>query len=130
MLQVEVTTQAETRLRMAVLRLKSALAAAEVVAAGARVLVLLGKANFDPTQPRVPRGGPDGGQWTRVEGWRSGQTVQVAGPISPELEQECLRQYERDTFHCTMVGSAACHAQAAERYAACLRGRPIPPLSY
>jgi hypothetical protein len=24
------------------------------------------KYNFDPTQPRVPRGDPDGGRWTRV----------------------------------------------------------------
>ena len=45
------------------------------MAAGARVLALLGKANFDPMQPRVPRGEPDGGQWTRVEGWRSGTDV-------------------------------------------------------
>jgi hypothetical protein len=30
-----------------------------------RVLdALHGKANFNPTQPRVPRGNPDGGQWT------------------------------------------------------------------
>lgn len=29
------------------------------------------KANFDPNQPRVPRGHPNGGQWTRVGGWRS-----------------------------------------------------------
>lgn len=29
------------------------------------------KANFDPNQPRVPRGHPNGGQWTRAEGWRS-----------------------------------------------------------
>jgi hypothetical protein len=29
---------------------------------------LLLKANFDPNQPRVPRGNADGGQWTRVGG--------------------------------------------------------------
>ena len=75
MMHMEATTQAEARLRMAALRLKSALAAAEVMAAGARVLALLGKANFDPMQPRVPRGNPRGGQWTRVEGWRSGTDV-------------------------------------------------------
>ena len=69
MRQTEVSTQAEARLRTAALRLKSALAAAQVMAAGARVLALLGKANFDPVQPRVPRGDPDGGQWTKVPGW-------------------------------------------------------------
>jgi hypothetical protein len=28
-------------------------------------LALDGKANFNPNQPRVPRGRPDGGRWTR-----------------------------------------------------------------
>ncbi len=100
-----------------------------------------------PSQPCVPRGNSDGGRWTdgggealgRLSGGDDGsdrvaaasnELTRTAGPISPDLELECLRQYERDTFHCTMVGSAACHAQAAERYAACLRGRPIPPLNY
>jgi hypothetical protein len=31
-------------------------------------LELLAKANFDPAQPRVPRGNRDGGRWTRVGG--------------------------------------------------------------
>jgi hypothetical protein len=29
---------------------------------------LFPKANFDPDQPRVPRGHPDGGRWTRIAG--------------------------------------------------------------
>jgi hypothetical protein len=29
------------------------------------------KYNFNPNQPRVPRGNPDGGQWTYVPGWSS-----------------------------------------------------------
>ncbi len=29
-------------------------------------LQLIHKANFNPNQPRMPRGNPDGGQWTRV----------------------------------------------------------------
>lgn len=29
------------------------------------------KANFNPNEPRVPRGNPDGGQWTYVPGWSS-----------------------------------------------------------
>jgi hypothetical protein len=45
-------------------------------------------------------------------------------------EAECVAQYERDIFHCKMVGLPECYAQAAERYAACLAGRPIPPLNY
>ncbi len=74
--EMEVSTQTEARLRTAALRLKSALAAAEVMEAGTRVLVLLGKANFDPNQPRVPRGNSDGGQWTRVDGWHSSRARQ------------------------------------------------------
>jgi hypothetical protein len=27
------------------------------------------KANFNPAQPRAPKGGPDGGEWVRVSGW-------------------------------------------------------------
>lgn len=27
------------------------------------------KANFNPNQPRVPAGNPDGGQWTSEENW-------------------------------------------------------------
>jgi len=46
------------------------------------------------------------------------------------FEKDCWEQYDRDTFHCTMVGLPACHRQAAERFAACLNGKPIPPLNY
>jgi hypothetical protein len=35
-------------------------------------LELLAKANFNPNQPRVPRGNHDGGQWTRVGARASG----------------------------------------------------------
>jgi hypothetical protein len=45
-------------------------------------------------------------------------------------DDECWEQYERDLFHCRMVGLKSCYAQAAERYSACLAGRPIPPLNY
>jgi hypothetical protein len=45
-------------------------------------------------------------------------------------DDECERQYQRDIFHCKMVGLPACYASAAARYGACLAGRPLPPLSY
>ncbi len=82
MREMAVTTQAEARLRTAALRLKSALAAAQVMAAGARVLALLGKANFDPNQPRVPRGSPGGGRWTRVPAWHGNNPPR--GPVANE----------------------------------------------
>ena len=42
------------------------LAGAAVILLAAALQALLRKANFNPSQPRVPRGNPDGGQWTRV----------------------------------------------------------------
>ena len=86
----------------------------------------------DPDQPRVPAGNPGGGQWTSDDnGPDDGQSSDLsAARRNRALEAICLAQYARDTFHCTMVGSRACHAQAAERFAACLARKPIPPLNY
>jgi hypothetical protein len=51
-----------------VARLREAIATLKVTQALERLRL---KAGFDPNQPRVPAGNPDGGQWTRVEGWTS-----------------------------------------------------------
>jgi hypothetical protein len=59
---------------------------ADNVLAKARHLARVAKANFDPNQPRVPRGNPDGGQWTRVGG--GGGRVRVAQNIPPEKERD------------------------------------------
>jgi hypothetical protein len=45
------------------LRLRWLLAAAEVEKCAARIAHLL-RAKYDPNQPRVPAGNPDGGRWT------------------------------------------------------------------
>jgi hypothetical protein len=52
---------------MSLLRLRSEIAAVRVLKSAAQVALLL-KSNFNPNQPRVPAGNPDGGQWTRVGG--------------------------------------------------------------
>jgi hypothetical protein len=106
------------------------------------------KAKYDPNQPRIPAGQPGGGRWRDGDG-----VTELADVSSPQSEYdhgadfelrdlilaarrqrvndaECLVQYRRDTFHCNMVGLRSCHAQAAQRYAACLAGHPIPPLNY
>lgn len=93
---------------------------------------------YRPDQPRVPAGEPGGGQWIGDnDGWSPGavgsltERVREAARRGRRLtEEECREQYERDIFQCKMVGLPSCYAQAAERYAACLVGRPIPPLNY
>ncbi len=82
-------------------------------------------------QPRVPAGNPDGGQWT--DGGGSGGGAQDGASqrwIAASLEERCEKQLERDEFQCKMVGLRSCYAQAMQRYAACLRGQPIPPFNY
>lgn len=55
---------------------------------------------FDPNQPRVPAGNPDGGQWTRVGGGDGGSAADESASIPPsryrqgETDQESDR--ERD----------------------------------
>jgi hypothetical protein len=92
--------------------------------------------HYDPTQPRVPKGNPDGGQWT-LEG-------SVSSTIQPALYQlaargrqsaaYCLTQMQLDMLYCSSLRPmgvvAACRAQANERYAACLAGKPLPPLPF
>jgi len=96
---------------------------------------MLRKASFNPSQPRVPAGNPDGGQWTDV--------TEDEGPTDGSLESfsaarrrgrsvaYCMAQYAVDSLLCNSIEQSqrrACWAQAAERLAACLSGRPIPPL--
>jgi hypothetical protein len=57
----------DENIRTNALRVRWLLAAEQVQEKGSRLALLL-KANFSPAQPRVPRGNPDGGQWTRVGG--------------------------------------------------------------
>jgi len=79
---------------------------------------------YNPDQPRASRGRPDGGQWIDA----GGRSKVAAGlRLTPD---ECWALYEKDTFHCNMVGLRSCHEQAAFRYSDCLRGFTIRPLSY
>jgi len=45
-------------------------------------------------------------------------------------EGDCDDMYEADLETCRKLKSRACYAQAAERYAACKAGKPIPPLPF
>lgn len=116
----------------AALRLRSRVAAMRCQVQLARLAALLNK--YDPNQPR-----DELGRWTEG-GAASGDGEGEAGDQFTDMilasrkrsasDRDCEAQYERDTFHCTMVGLASCHRQAAVRYAACLRGQPMPPLNY
>ena len=88
-----------------------------------------GLRKFDPGQPRVAAGNPDGGEWTG-EGAGPGGATLVARRISPAREAECEAQHIRDIFQCKMVGLASCYEPANLRYANCLAGLDIPPLIY
>jgi hypothetical protein len=96
---------------------------------------------YDPNQPRVPAGNPDGGQWT------SGGSGENAGrPTTNPLESfaaarrrgrsmaYCLRQLAIDNLYCATREPAsvraACRSQAMERCPNCIVGRPIPPLPF
>ncbi len=94
---------------------------------------------FNANQSRVPAGSPNGGQWIGNSGSTSnapsfsGDLTDIAGDIqsiTSNLDEICEKLYERDIFQCSMVGLASCYNQAMARFAACLRGQPLPPFSY
>ncbi len=54
-------------------------------------------------------------------------------PPGRKSEEECERQYDSDMYVCGSLRdkheAAICRSSAAERLAACLRGKPLPPLA-
>jgi hypothetical protein len=112
----------------------SSLVHASNVEAKLRQLARALETKYDPNQPRIPAGNPDGGQWTETgAGNATGEESLLLSSlrrISSGLEELCWNQYMRDVFQCRMVGLRACYEQAALRYSNCLVGRPIPPLNY
>jgi hypothetical protein len=86
---------------------------------------------YDPHQPRVPAGNPDGGQWTSIGAADLGERLRLVVRRRPaSVEAECWRQYMQDKFICNLVQSPACYRQAMLRYANCLQGLPVPPLNF
>lgn len=54
-------------------------------------------------------------------------------PVVPAFATDCDSQYRSDTRYCGGLHPQLirpCRAQASERYAACLAGRPIPPMPF
>jgi hypothetical protein len=129
---------------------------AEIAAIRRDLELLAALKKYSPDQPRVPEGNSKGGQWTAegsaddtdkesdskrpeaptVEGQLatrtpSGkQTKITVAARSSQAASDCDAQYAADIVLCTMVRTPLCYAQAMERYAACLAGRPLPPLRF
>lgn len=96
---------------------------------------------FDPNQPRVLAGNPDGGQWTGgsvvnddVTGSAGLQPASYLLAAAGASIQYCMNQNTIDMLYCGTLQPAwyraACRAQANERLAACLTGKPLPPLPF
>lgn len=81
---------------------------------------------FDPQQPRIPRGRPDGGQWTAV-GRSSSPRRLAMGKWNQGNYEKCEAQYEKDIFQCRMMlWNPFCVDQTISRRTACMKDDPIP----
>lgn len=114
--------------------IKYELAAVRFEVAVIRDALVCRKAGFRRDQPRWPQGTPGepkpGGRWMPLGSAPAGAVIRTAG----QSAAFCWNQMLIDNLLCDAVRvnwrRAACRAQANERYAACLVGRPLPPLSY
>jgi hypothetical protein len=75
--QLDEATRTQVRLELASLRLELALL---------RLGERWRKANFNPNQPRVPAGNPDGGQWTSEGGGAGRNDPRVVSDATPDNE--------------------------------------------
>jgi hypothetical protein len=81
-----------------------------------RVLGCAVKANFNPNQPRVPAGNPDGGQWTDGGGGGGGDLVRIASRPGRGFSQVRLRNGRRvDATPGQAARLAAARARADSR---------------
>jgi hypothetical protein len=67
---------------------------------------------------------------------RTSSRENSAADDATDRKQQCEDLYRTDTDTCRAIArrrgvraGAACYASASERYAACLSGKPIPPLN-
>jgi hypothetical protein len=92
------------RLRRKELELKCELAALAVKEVFGRYFEQCRKAGFNPNQPRVPAGNPDGGQWTSEGGVgrvRLADASGVASPVTSDATDPIIlgAQYAADGHH-------------------------------
>ncbi len=97
---------------------------------------------FNPNQPRVSAGNPDGGQWMSEGGFSTPRlpdaSIRAPAPYhlaatGKQSAAYCWNQMRIDMLYCATRPApinAACRAQAMERYSACLSGKILPPLPF
>ena len=92
--------------------------------------------------PVVIPGTPENKAWTKaatqalesIEDAVKGVVQAIHDACTNDNHCEALQRIDTDTCNAITKrrgarAGAACHASASERYAACLRGRPLPPLN-
>lgn len=82
-------------------------AGARMMAAFARFQALAEKAGFNPDQPRVPAGNPDGGQWTGSDGATGGRQPGIGDNGGPSLDpSEPRKEPSKDKASRTQAAKA------------------------
>lgn len=83
------------------------IAGARMMAAFARFQALAEKAGFNPDQPRVPAGNPDGGQWTGSDGATGGRQPGIGDNGGPSLDpSEPRKEPSKDKASRTQAAKA------------------------
>ncbi|MFC5419152.1 hypothetical protein ACFPOB_06185 [Bosea eneae] len=96
------------------------IAGERMMAAFARLQAFAEKAGFNPDQPRVPSGNPDGGRWTSGEGSAQGRQPGIGDNGGPKLDpEEPPKQPPKEQASPTKAGKAIAKrvAQQLLRYA-------------
>lgn len=97
--------------------LTAQLAGAAVIFRAAALQALWRKANFNPDQPRVPRGHPDGGRWTQVGDSPAAILVSDEGePLGPPPDIPASRPTDATTRN-RVIRSVAGWARTLSRRA-------------
>ncbi|NVN87530.1 MAG: hypothetical protein HXX15_15750 [Rhodopseudomonas sp.] len=116
--------------RSHLLRWKQELADIKVSLKYSKLLRATIKAGYNPAQLRN-----DLGKWT-IDGAspRSSRSSDVLLAAAKPSAAYCWNQFQIDTMRCNAVipasRRAVCRGQAMERYANCISGKPLPPLSF
>jgi hypothetical protein len=77
-------------------------------------LELARKAGFNPNQPRVPRGNPEGGQWTRVGGGSGTSAGRFGGRYAPARPAQLVSSRPRGSGR-VLVGGRLVEATPAQQ---------------